>query len=90
MLSRAHIVVIVYAAASLAALALYGWDKRAARLGHRRIPEARLHWVELAGGWPGALVGMWLFRHKRRKVSFWSVTALIAAAHVALWAWLLS
>jgi uncharacterized membrane protein YsdA (DUF1294 family) len=80
----------VYALVSLATLAAFGIDKRRAQLGARRIPERTLHFMELAGGWPGALIGMQLFRHKRRKARYFLVTAGIALAHAGAWiAWLL-
>ena len=47
-------------ALNLCALALYAWDKHAARRGIRRVPEARLHLLALLGGglplpgWPAA------------------------------------
>lgn len=78
---------VVYGAASLVAFVTFGVDKRAARLGRRRVPERVLHALELIGGWPGALIGMAVWKHKRRKLSYVAVTALIALAHLALWAW---
>lgn len=57
-------------------------DKRAAINGRRRIPEARLHLLELLGGWPGALLAMTLVRHKTRKVSYLAGLAVI----VGMWA----
>jgi uncharacterized membrane protein YsdA (DUF1294 family)/cold shock CspA family protein len=58
------------AAASVVAFALYAADKRAARLGRWRVPEATLLGVGLVGGWPGAFVAQQLLRHKTRKRSF--------------------
>jgi uncharacterized membrane protein YsdA (DUF1294 family) len=79
-------VAIACAAMSLLAIALYGFDKRRAENGGRRVRERTLHLVELFGGWPGALIAMRLFRHKTRKLSFLLVTWTIAAAHlVGLW-----
>ncbi len=75
-----------YGAFSVLTAALFGWDKRAARRGARRIPERTLHRLELAGGWPGALLAMRVFRHKRAKPSFWRVSWLIAGLHCAAWA----
>jgi uncharacterized membrane protein YsdA (DUF1294 family) len=79
-----------YALASVIGFFLYGFDKRRARLGGSRVPEARLHLVELLGGWPGALAGQRVFRHKTRKTSFRLVFWLIVLVHVAAWAWYLS
>lgn len=77
----------LYLLASVLAFAAYGIDKAAAIGGAWRIPEAFLHLLGLAGGWPGALLAQRIFRHKSRKVSFqivfWTVAALNSAA--ALW-----
>ncbi len=81
------VLLAAYAAASVATLAAYGFDKRRARLGGRRIPERSLHLLSLLGGWPGALVGSRLFRHKTQKLSFRSVEWLIVVLHVAAWTW---
>jgi len=82
-----YVLPIVYAVASLVTFAAYGFDKRRARLGGRRTPEARLHLLELCGGWPGALLGQRVFRHKTQKVSFLVITWAIIALHLAAWAW---
>jgi len=79
----------VYGIASLASFTAFGIDKRAAEHGRRRIPERVLHGLELAGGWPGALLGMAVWKHKRRKASYVVVTALIVIVHLAAWAWLM-
>lgn len=82
------IVLALYLALSLVTFAIYGFDKRAARLGKRRVSESRLHTLELCGGWPGALAGQSLFRHKRSKRRFMHVFWAIVLLHVAAWsAW---
>jgi uncharacterized membrane protein YsdA (DUF1294 family) len=79
----------IYAAASLVAIALYAADKRRARRGDRRIPEACLHAIELFGGWPGALLAQRLFSHKTRKLRYQLVFWSIVLAHFLLLAgWL--
>lgn len=83
-------VLVLYGLFSALALLAHGLDKLAARRGGRRVPEATLHLIALAGGWPGSLLAMRLFRHKRRKRAFVALTWLIAASHAALWAWFLS
>lgn len=69
-----------YGVMSLLTFISYGRDKHAARNGRRRTPEHHLQLLALAGGWPGALLAMPLFHHKRRKASFllgfWLVTLL--------------
>lgn len=58
-------------------------DKRRAVTGRERIPERLLILCALAGGSAGALVGMLLFRHKIRKLLFWS--AALIPTLVLLW-----
>lgn len=55
---------------SLAAFVIYGIDKRRAQLERDRIPERTLHLLSLAGGWPGAVLGQKVFRHKTVKKKF--------------------
>lgn len=49
---------------------LYGIDKWKARRGKWRIPEDTLIWLAIAGGSIGALLGMYLFRHKTKHKKF--------------------
>lgn len=75
----------LYLLASLLSFMQYWLDKRSAQSGGQRTPENTLHLVELAGGWPGALVAQQTFRHKTRKGSYQAVFWLIVAAHQLLW-----
>lgn len=75
----------IYAVGSALTFAAYFIDKRAARLGRRRTPEAALHGLELLGGWPGAWIAQRLLRHKTAKVRYQAVFWLIGALHVAGW-----
>ena len=75
----------VYGLMSLVTFVAYYFDKRAARLGRPRTPEATLHILELLGGWPGALLAQRLIRHKNAKVGYQVVFWLIGAVHVASW-----
>ena len=76
-----------YLVMSVVAFATYGFDKRRAVAGGRRVPERTLHGLELIGGWPGALVASRVFYHKTRKGSFRLVRAAIVVLHVAAWGW---
>jgi len=78
-----------YGLMSLIAFGLYGLDKRAARRQGWRVPEARLHVVELLGGWPGALLAQQTFRHKTRKTPFQVIFFFAVTANLAALGWLL-
>jgi len=79
----------LYLLASVICFVQYGLDKRAARRGRWRIPESTLHLLELAGGWPGALIAQRAFRHKTRKQPFQLLFWCAAAANCAALTWLL-
>lgn len=83
-------VIAWYGLASLAAFAVFAWDKAMAASGARRIPERTLHAMSLAGGWPGSILAMVLLRHKVRKPGFVVLTGACVVAHAALWAVVLS
>jgi uncharacterized membrane protein YsdA (DUF1294 family) len=67
---------------STVTLAAYALDKRRAIRARRRTPERTLHTLALLGGWPGGLIAMHLFKHKRRKAAFVRVFWLTAVVHV--------
>ena len=58
------------AAVNLLGLGLMAADKRAARLGRRRVPERRFFLLAALGAAPGCLGGMYLFHHKTRHRKF--------------------
>jgi len=80
----ALVLLAVYALMSVITLAAYGVDKRRAVLGRRRIPERTLHTLEFCCGWPGAVVGRTAFKHKRRKVGFSVITAILILLNLAI------
>lgn len=45
------------------------------------MPEARLHFMELIGGWPGAFLAQRRLRHKCSKVSYQVVFWMIVIAY---------
>lgn len=69
--------VLAFASINLATFVLYGLDKLLASFETRRIPERTLQLTAFLFGSPGALIAMWLFRHKTRKTSFQLVLALL-------------
>ena len=69
---------------SLLALAFYALDKRQAKRAGWRVPEKRLHLLSLLGGWPGAMVGQRLLRHKSIKTRFRVVFWLTVLLHVGV------
>jgi uncharacterized membrane protein YsdA (DUF1294 family)/cold shock CspA family protein len=69
---------------------IYRSDKSCAIRNEQQVPESTLHLLALLGGWPGALIAQWAFRHKNRKRTFQVVSWLIVAMHFSVWAWLLS
>ncbi len=84
-----------YSAMSLATFIVYWGDKRAAQRGSWRVAEGTLHALALFGGWPGALLGQELLRHKSAKARFrrwfWATVLLNVLAFAALFTpWLKS
>ena len=73
------------AAWNLAVALLYGWDKRLAVRGRRRVPEATLLWVSALGGSVGMYAAMRLIHHKTQHRKFmWGIPAIFAAQVVLL------
>ncbi|MFK3789305.1 MULTISPECIES: DUF1294 domain-containing protein [Pseudomonas] len=79
------IALAAYGAVSLLTFLAYWHDKRQAREQGQRTPENILHALELAGGWPGALLAQQLLRHKTRKLSYQALFWLIVALHQVFW-----
>lgn len=70
---------------NIGAFFLMGADKRKARHGKRRIPEARLFLTALVGGAAGIYLGMKVFRHKTRHRSFRFGIPPLIFLHVSAW-----
>ena len=81
----------LYLGASVVCFVAYAVDKAASRRGGWRVPEASLLALGVIGGWPGAIVGQQVFRHKtvksRFRVAFW-LTVLLNLAYFLMLAWL--
>ncbi|MBF2789044.1 MULTISPECIES: DUF1294 domain-containing protein [Enterobacter] len=81
-----HPLVMWFLTINVLTLVMYGADKMAARKGMRRVPEATLLVFGLTGGWPGAIVGQQLFRHKTQKQPFKSYFFISVVVSVAMMA----
>jgi uncharacterized membrane protein YsdA (DUF1294 family) len=81
--SLLRIVAVAYALGSAISFSAFGIDKRRAVRRERRVSERTLHTLELCFGWPGALAGMLVFRHKIAKRGYLFVTAFVVLLHVA-------
>jgi uncharacterized membrane protein YsdA (DUF1294 family) len=73
----------------------YARDKRCAEQSRWRVPEMRLHLLELTGGWPAAFLAQNILRHKSSKVGyqivFWLIVLawqLVAFDALQNWKWL--
>lgn len=75
---------IYYLIINIIAFLLYGMDKWKAKLGAWRIPEKTLLGIALLGGGLGALLGMQLFRHKTRHLSFRILVPLFLTLHLII------
>lgn len=75
-------------AVNLWAFCLMGMDKYRAKKDLRRVPEKRFFLLALLGGTPGAILGMWTFRHKTRHWYFrWGLPAILILQLAAWFAW---
>ncbi len=79
-----------YPVVSLLTFSLYWKDKSAAINKRWRTAESTMHAFALIGGWPGALIGQYLLRHKTRKTSFKVVLWLTVIVHCCTIIWLMS
>lgn len=70
-------VAAIFASANLATLFLFAFDKFQAGQKSERVPEIVLFLTVLLGGGIGAIVGMNLFHHKTKKLSFQLVVVSI-------------
>ncbi len=70
-------------AVNLLTLLAFGWDKLRAKRRKRRVPEAKLLWLAVIGGGPGAVLGRWIFRHKALKRRFSIYLYLVLGLQVA-------
>ena len=81
----AAIYLVVVVLMSVLTFVVFGFDNRQALKGRgKRVPEKTIHVLALIGGWPGALAGQRVFRHKTIKMRFRIVLWLIIGMHLIL------
>ena len=73
----------VYLTVSLVTFIAYALDKSAAQSHRWRTSESTLHFLAIAGGWPGALLAQQYLRHKSAKQEFRAVFWVTAVINVA-------
>lgn len=69
---------------NLLSLAVFAFDKHAARQSLRRVPERRLILLTIFGGASGAYLAQRFLRHKTRKPPFVWLVPLMALLQVGL------
>lgn len=80
----AKILLCILAGMSFVTFIIYGLDKLKAKLGKWRISEKTLLLCALCMGGPGALLGMYLFRHKTKHVQFKILVPLCCIINIAV------
>lgn len=83
----AELLAALLACYNLAVFLVYAWDKVRARRGGWRVPERTLLCLAALGGGAGAVLGIYLIRHKTRKARFAIGAPAALAAQVALVSW---
>lgn len=73
---------------SIVAFCFYANDKKRARNGAYRISERTLLLLALAFGAPGALIGMYVLRHKTLKKKFTLTVPFLFIIEMTLLIWL--
>ncbi len=69
-MSLIQIIIIYLIIINLAGFLVMGLDKHKAKMGNRRIPENTLFGFTILGGGIGTIAGMYVFRHKTKKLKF--------------------
>ena len=85
MIGMNRVLTIYIIAVSFLTLILFGLDKWKAIHGKWRIRESTLLGLSFIGGAAGGLAGMYLFRHKIRKMRFRIGVPLMFLVQAALW-----
>ncbi len=87
LLKKSPLIPSAYVLVSIFTFLAYYIDKSSAMRTAWRVPERRLHILELLGGWPGALVAQHYYRHKTTKLSYQVSYWMIVVIHVGVLVW---
>ena len=74
---------------NIVAFIVYAWDKRKAKKGAWRTPESTLLLLAAVGGSVGALLAMYMLRHKTNHKKFFLGVPAILIAQLAIAAYFL-
>ncbi len=77
-----------FAAINAVTFLAFGFDKWHAGRARQRVSELSLVTLGALGGWGGGLIGMNVFRHKTRKLTFkckYALTLIPFAAEIWVW-----
>lgn len=83
-MSIKYIAVMYLVIVNIVAYAMYGIDKKKAKKNKRRISEASLLTVAIAGGSLGAFAAMKTYRHKTQKIKFSVGVPMIILVQIGL------
>ncbi|WP_286264044.1 cold shock and DUF1294 domain-containing protein [Thalassotalea atypica] len=81
---------LTYFGVSTLTFIVYAIDKSKARRNAWRTSESTLHFLALAGGWPGAAIAQQNLRHKSQKKKFRVMFWLTVLVNCGALAWLMS
>lgn len=77
-----------YFGLSVVTFIVYAFDKSKAQRNTWRTQESTLHFLALAGGWPGAAIAQQLLRHKSAKQEFRAAFWGTVVVNLAILVWL--
>lgn len=88
MISTRTLLILYFVVMNLLGLSAMAMDKIRAMERRFRIPESVLLLLAILGGSIGSIIGMFLFRHKKRKLKFRIGLPLILFLQIGLWVFL--
>ncbi|QGQ48839.1 DUF1294 domain-containing protein [Metabacillus sediminilitoris] len=82
-------IIIYYLLLNIVSFLIMGIDKNRAKRGEWRIREATLWWLAVIGGAIGGYIGMRVYHHKTKHVSFKFGFPILTIFHLLLFMYLL-